>query len=69
MSLKQTIETLVNTYDSLDLIAMGQVVDAKEVHEALGKAIPDTAEYVALTYLAKYNPYAPPIKKAAAETD
>lgn len=69
MSLQLAIDALVSTYDSLDLVAMGQRVDSKEVYDALGKATPDTAEYVALTYLAKYNPYEPPAKKAAAAPD
>jgi hypothetical protein len=66
MSLEQAIDTLVSTYDSLDLVAMSQTVDAKEVYDALNNAKPDTAEYVVLGYLAKYNPYQPPAKKAAA---
>jgi hypothetical protein len=32
-------------------------VDAKEVADALAKANPDSAEYVALQALAKVNPY------------
>jgi len=57
MSLVDAIEALTTTYQSLDLVAVGLQVDAKEVSDALAKATPDTAEFVALTVLAKYNPY------------
>jgi len=63
MTLKTAITTLTTTYQSLDLVAQGLEVNAKEVAEALDKATPDTAEFVALTYLAKYNPYTAPIKE------
>jgi hypothetical protein len=56
-TLAEAIETLVTTYSSLDSVAQGLVVDGKEVADALALATPDTAEYVALTVLAKYNPY------------
>lgn len=57
MSLEQAIETLTSTYQSLDVVAQGLLVDPKEVDDALKAAQPDTAEYVALTVLQKYNPY------------
>lgn len=57
MSLEQAIETLTSTYQSLDVVAQGLSVDPKEVDDALKAAKPDTAEYVALTVLQKYNPY------------
>lgn len=60
--LAAAIEALASTYQSLDLIAQGLVVDAQEVSDALAKADADTAEFIALTALAKFNPYAPPIK-------
>jgi hypothetical protein len=64
MSLQDAIDVLVSTYDSLDVVARGLEVDAKEVADALAKATPDTAEFVVLGYLAKYNPYVAPTKKA-----
>lgn len=57
MSLSEAIELLTTTYQSLDSVASGLQVDAKEVNEALNKADPDSAEYVALKVLAKFNPY------------
>lgn len=57
MKLSDAIDELVNTYQSLDSVAVGLPVDAKEVNDALAKAKPDTAEFVALSVLAKYNPY------------
>jgi hypothetical protein len=57
MSLKNAITALTTTYNSLDLVAQGLKVDAKEVAELLYKTTHDTAEFVALTCLAKYNPY------------
>ena len=59
MSLKQALEELTTTYQSLDVVARGLVVDAKEVADALASATPDTAEFVALSVLSKYNPYTP----------
>ena len=59
MSLQQAIDDLTSTYQSLDVVAKGSVVDAKEVADALALAKPDTAEFVALTVLSKYNPYTP----------
>jgi hypothetical protein len=56
-ALKQALESLATTYGSLDAMAMRLPVDAKEVATALAKADPTSGEYVALTYLAKYNPY------------
>jgi len=56
MKLTEAIEILTTTYQSLDSVALGLPVDAKEVNEALKKANPDSAEYVALEALAKYNP-------------
>ena len=56
MKLSEAIDVLSKTYQSLDAVALGLHVDAKEVQAALAKAKPDTAEFVALTVLAKYNP-------------
>ena len=57
MKLSEAIELLTTTYQSLDTVALGLAVDAKEVNEALSKADKNSAEYVALEALAKYNPY------------
>lgn len=67
MNLQQAIDELVSTYQSLDLVAQGLPVDGKEVADALALATPDTAEYVALTALAKYNAYTAPVKKPKTE--
>lgn len=56
MKLTEALELLTTTYQSLDSVAMGLSVDAKEVNDALKKANPDSAEYVALEVLTKYNP-------------
>ena len=66
--LTAAIEALVTTYSSLDLVAQGLDVDAKEVADALASATPDTAEFVALTVLAKYNPYTKPTKTKQDDT-
>ena len=58
-ALKQALESLANTYGSLDTMAQRLPVDAKEVASALAKADPTSEEFVSLTYLAKYNPYEP----------
>jgi hypothetical protein len=57
MKITEALEILTTTYQSLDAVAMGLEVDAKEVADALAKANPDSAEYIALQVLAKYNPY------------
>lgn len=58
-ALKQAIESLLKTYGSLDAAAQRLPVDAKELATALAKADPTSEEFVAMTYLAKYNPYEP----------
>jgi hypothetical protein len=62
MKLADVIEELTSTYKSLDSVALGLPVDAKEVNDALTKAKPDTAEFVSLSVLAKLNPYNQEIK-------
>ena len=57
MKLSEAVELLTNTYQSLDSVAMGLSVDAKEVNDALNKADVNSVEYVALQILAKFNPY------------
>jgi len=54
--LKDALNTLTSTFQSLHLVARGLIVDAQEVADALKTATPDTAEYVALQALAEYNP-------------
>jgi hypothetical protein len=62
--LEAAVEALTSTYQSLDLVAQGLVVNAKEVSDALASFEPDTAEFIALTVLAKYNPYTPPVQSS-----
>lgn len=59
-TLAEAIEVLTTTYSSLDSVAQGLQVDAKQVADALAKVSPDTAEAVALAVLAKFNPYNAP---------
>ena len=65
-TLAQAIEALTTTYSSLDSVAQGLQVDAKEVADALASADLDSAEGVALQVLAKYNPYTAPVAKSKA---
>jgi hypothetical protein len=53
--LNDAIEEMVSTYQPLDHVARGLVVDAQEVADALANASPDSVEFVVLTVLAKYN--------------
>jgi hypothetical protein len=62
MTLKAAIKLLSSTYQSLDIVAQGCVVDAAEVDAALKAAEPDTVEAVCLQVLAKHNPYTPKTK-------
>ena len=57
-ALNDAVEALVNHYGSLDAAAQRLIVDAQEVADALEHIDPDTPEFVALSYLAKYNPIA-----------
>lgn len=63
MTLKEALEVLSTTYQSLDAVARGLVVDPAEVAAALKESEPDSAEEICLQYLAKYNPYVPPKTK------
>jgi hypothetical protein len=56
MKLSEALDILTTTYQSLNSVAAGLSVDAKEVNDALKKVDADSAEYVALEALAKYNP-------------
>jgi hypothetical protein len=57
MKLSDAVDALTSTYSSLDSVAIGMQVDPKEVFDALSNTEVDTAEFVALSVLAKYNPY------------
>jgi hypothetical protein len=59
MTLAAAIEALSTTYQSLDLVAQGCIVDAAEVDAALQAAEPDSVEAVCLQVLAKHNPFVP----------
>lgn len=66
--LNSAVEVLTSTFQSLDLVARALVVDAKEVADALATCEErDTAEFIALSALAKYNPYAPPAPSVKSE--
>jgi hypothetical protein len=69
MKLSEAIELLTTTYQSLDSVASGLPVDAKEVNDALNKADKDSAEYVALQALAKFNPYENTTKEKVKKDD
>ena len=69
MKLLEAIEILTSTYQSLDLVAAGLPVDAKEVADAINKADKDSAEYVALQALAKFNPYEKTTKEKVIKDD
>jgi hypothetical protein len=69
MKLLEAIEILTTTYQSLDVVASGLPVDAKEVADALAKADADSAEYVALQALAKFNPYEKTTKEKVIHND
>lgn len=63
MTLKEALKILSTTYQSLDVVAQGLVVDPAEVAAALKEAEPDSADAICLQYLAKYNPYVVPKTK------
>ena len=69
MKLLEAIEILTSTYQSIDAVALSLPVDAKEVNEALNKAHKDSAEYVALQALAKFNPYEKTTKEKVIHND
>ena len=60
--LTAALEVLTSTYQDLDTIARGLVVDAAEVAQALSSTESDSAEGVALRVLAKHNPYTDPTR-------
>lgn len=63
--LETAVETLASTFQSLDLVARALPVNAKEVADALAACEDkDTAEYVALVALSRYNPYTPTVRSS-----
>ena len=56
MLLDDAVAFLCETYLPLDMVAGGLIVDPEEVADALSNADPDSAEFVALSLLAKRNP-------------
>ena len=56
MDIKDALEIMANTYQSLDVVARGLPVDPQEVEKALEEAQADTVEYVCLQALQKAHP-------------
>ena len=69
MQVSEALEILITTYRSLDSVAKGLLVDAKEVNDALEKAKVGSQEYVALSVLAKFNPYTQQVKTKEKKDD
>jgi hypothetical protein len=57
MTVEQALEILSTTYQSLDAVAQGMVVDAEELQDAIAAAEEDSVEAVCLKILSKYNTY------------
>jgi len=55
ITVEQALEVLSTTYQSLDAVARGMVVDAEELQDAIAAAEEDSAEAVCLKVLSKYN--------------
>jgi hypothetical protein len=55
MTVQEAVEVLSTTYQSLDAIAQGMVVDAEELQDAIAAADADSVEAVCLKVLSKYN--------------
>jgi hypothetical protein len=55
MTVKDAVEVLSTTYQSLDAVAQGMVVDAEELQDAIAAAEADSVEAVCLKVLSKYN--------------
>jgi hypothetical protein len=56
MKVKDAVKLLVNSYGNAREQAKSCQVDPKEIQKELLTAIPDTAEYLVLTYLAEAYP-------------
>jgi hypothetical protein len=55
MTVEDAVEVLSTTYQSLDAVAQGMVVDAEELEDAIAAADADSVEAVCLKVLSKYN--------------
>jgi hypothetical protein len=55
MTVEEALEILSTTYQSLDAVAQGMVVDAEELENAIAAADADSVEAVCLKVLSKYN--------------
>jgi len=55
MTVEEAVEVLSTTYQSLDAVAQGMVVDADELEDAIAAADADSVEAVCLKVLSKYN--------------
>jgi hypothetical protein len=55
MTVEDAVEVLSTTYQSLDAVAQGIVVDAEELEDAIAAADADSVEAVCLKVLSKYN--------------
>jgi hypothetical protein len=55
MTVEEAVEVLSTTYQSLDAVAQGMVVDAEELEDAIAAAEEDSVEAVCLKVLSKYN--------------
>lgn len=55
MTVEDAVEVLSTTYQSLDAVAQGMVVDVEELEDAIAAAEVDSVEAVCLKVLSKYN--------------
>ena len=55
MTVEEAVEVLSTTYQSLDAVAQGMIVDAEELEDAIAAADADSVEAVCLKVLSKYN--------------
>jgi hypothetical protein len=55
MTVEEAVEVLSTTYQSLDAVAQGMIVDAEELEDAIAAAEADSVEAVCLKVLSKYN--------------
>lgn len=55
MTVEEAVAVLSTTYQSLDAVAQGMVVDAEELQDAIAAAEEDSVEAVCLKVLSKYN--------------
>ena len=55
MTVEDAVEVLSTTYQSLDAVAQGMVVDVEELEDAIAAAEADSVEAVCLKVLSKNN--------------